>query len=429
MLCCADSVLCVHAIILALTAVFAAVFCAAPEQEATVKPPAAVSEARSAVVSSPALVGPRVLASIDKQDSSPAERPTESTLVQGRRVLNPESSAGLLDFADELDMSGNEGSLWLGPLLGNGGRDVLIYIPAGADPKADFRLVFHFHGTYSEHIEHRAPGLKKRRWVGWNRLQQAIDGADELQAQKPENIALIYPISAGKRMEPEWRGWSNKAYDRMWMQPAGPGFVDDFGTLLVEVKHILRDSLGVHASKLPRRVTVQGHSAGGIALWNIARRDEGQVGEYIFLDAGFHLWADGCYAEILAHQSPARVVLVIRDGGIADPMKGPNAWCVEHPALVNAWPEVADRCADAPKSRPKVPPAGGKMSCATWQKIVEGWPALEPWCAHMANDMRDVEGVFVHRTKVSHGDQLREFFGGLNIPIPKRAATADLSAK
>jgi len=410
-----------------LTAPLVAVSCAAPEQEVVVNPPA-VPEPRSAVVQRPLGAGPSAAASVERpQDSPLAEPPADSAIVGGQQSLSSESSAGLLDFAAELEAVGNEGSLWVGPLAGNGGRDVLIYIPAGADPRADFRLVFHFHGTYSEHIERRALGLKKRRWVGWNRLQQAIDGADELQASAPENVALIYPISAGKRMEPEWKGWSNKAYDRMWMQPTGPGFVDDFGVLRSESEDVLKDRLGVHASKLPERVTVEGHSAGGIALWNIARGNEAGVDEYIFLDAGFHLWADGCYAEVRAHQSRARVVLVIRDGGIADPMAGPNAWCVEHPALAEAWPQVADRCADAPKLRPKVAPAGGKVSCASWQEIAEGWPALEVWCAGMANDMRDVEGVLVHRTKVAHGEQLRQFFGGLH--IPQARATGNSSAK
>ena len=140
----------------------------------------------------------------------------------------------------------------LGQLAGNGGRDVLIYIPPGADDAAAFRLVFHFHGTHSEHVERRAPGVAKEVWVGWDRLTQTLEGAAALQAAVADNVALVYPFSAGKRMEPEWQGWSNKAYDRMWMRPAPPKFTDDFAALHREVTAVLTGELGVHP--LPGRL-------------------------------------------------------------------------------------------------------------------------------------------------------------------------------
>jgi len=364
-------------------------------------------------------------------DADPAERarrgPSGSSRIKaGQRLIGEDAPAGLLDFVGVLREGGDRGSLWLGKLGGNGDREVLIYIPAGADPEGDFRLIYHFHGTYSEHVERRAEGLKKREWVGWDRLQQAIDGATTLQAQDPGNVALIYPFSAGKRMEPEWEGWSNKAYDRMWMQPGPKGFSDSFAQLDAEVTELLTGKLGVHPSRMPEQVTAEGHSAGGIALWNIARHDDGRVADYLFLDAGFHLWADGCFSEILAHKRAegrrSRVVLVIRSGGIADPQTGPNAWCVDHPAFVEAWPEVAERCAASPKDKPNNTPGRGKVRCDEWRSIAEGWPAVEAWCQGMANDMRDVDGVVVHRTKVVHGEQPRAFFGGLGIPEMRPSA-------
>ena len=346
--------------------------------------------------------------------------PASSTVKAGRQLVGKDAPPGLLDFVGDLREAGDQGTLWLGKLSGNGDREVLIYIPAGTDPEGDFRLIYHFHGTYSEHVERRAEGLKKRVWVGWDRLQQTVDGAAALQAQGPHNIALIYPLSAGKRMEPEWEGWSNKAYDRMWMQPGPKGFSDSFAQLDAEVAELLTGKLGVHPSRMPAQVTAEGHSAGGIALWNIARHDDGRVADYLFLDAGFHLWADGCFAEIQAHKRPrdrrSRVVLVIRDGGIADPVAGPNAWCVDHPAFVDAWPTVAETCTADPKAKPKSAPGRGKVRCDEWRSIAEGWPAVEAWCQGMADDMRDVDGVVVHRTKVPHGDQPRAFFGGLGIP-------------
>ena len=258
--------------------------------------------------------------------------------------------------------------------------------------------------------------MPKKRWVGWNRLEQTLGGAVELQATVPENVALVYPLSAGKRMEPEWRGWSNKAYDRMWMRPAPPKFTDDFAALHREVTAVLTGELGVHPSKLPAKVVTEGHSAGGNALWNVARADDGLVSDYIFLDAGFHEWADGCYAAIRERRSGARVVLVIRDEGIADPLVGPNNWCATHPRLADAWPKVQEECEADPKAKPKAEPGEGKIPCADWRRFAEGWPKVAGWCAGMREDMRDVDDVLVHRTKVVHGDQPRHFFGGLRIP-------------
>jgi hypothetical protein len=225
-------------------------------------------------------------------NSAQAPVATNSRLI-AQRIVSGAAQAGVRERVAELPP---EGIVWVGALSGNGGRDVLIFIPPGADDSAQFRVVYHFHGTNSHHVQRPAPGLAKESWVGWDRLTQALEGAQALQAAASENVALVYPFSAGKRMEPTWRGHSNKAYDRMWMLPAPPGFTDDFELLHHEVTALLTEQLGVHPSKLPARVLVEGHSAGGIALWNIARSGARSVSDYLFLDAGFHEWADGCYA-------------------------------------------------------------------------------------------------------------------------------------
>ena len=171
----------------------------------------------------------------------------DSKIAQRKRIVSPKASSGLVAFAEQMPPGG---LAWVGPLAGNGGRDVFVYMPAGARNDRDVRLVFHFHGTYSEHIEAKAPGLEKKRWVGWDRLQQTIEAADELQAKGEHNVALVYPLSAGKRPEPGHTGWFNKAYDRMWMQPAPPEHTDSFDTLHDETTAILREHFGVHASRL-----------------------------------------------------------------------------------------------------------------------------------------------------------------------------------
>lgn len=343
-----------------------------------------------------------------------------SDLATHRRFVGLDVQVGLRELVDELVIQGN---LWVGPLAGNGGRDVLIYIPPGASDAAAFRLIFHFHGTSSQHIQRRAPGIAKESWVGWDRLAQTLDGARALQLAVPDNIALIYPLSAGKRIEPEWQGWSNKIYDRMWMRPAPPNYTDDFSVLHGEAVQILTRNLGVHPSKIPARVLVEGHSAGGIALWNIARSGTELVSDYLFLDAGFYSWADGCHAEIRGHGTNARVVLVIRDGGIADPIRGPDPWCVDMPMLAASWPEVRATCTADPKLRPR----GGGVSCARWRALAEDWPRVAPWCEAMKNDMREIDDVMVLWTKTPHAKQPGTFFGGLQIPALLGTSTASPS--
>ncbi|MEZ4383013.1 MAG: hypothetical protein R3A79_16925 [Nannocystaceae bacterium] len=404
----------------AAACVLAALACGSPPtSEAGVESPAVEPAAPSEAAQIAAADEPGdAAADVAAQAPAPEEgAPPAPPRVDSAFKCPDAPGPGVADGPREFFVSHRDaGCLWLGALAGNGGREVLIFIPAGADPQADFRVVYHFHGTYSEHLEREGPGVPKKRWVGWNRLEQTIGGAAELQATVPENVALVYPLSAGKRMEPEWRGWSNKAYDRMWMRPAPPKFTDDFAALHREVTAALTDDLGVHPSRLPAKVVAEGHSAGGIALWNVARDDDGLVRDYIFLDAGFHEWADGCHAAIRARGSGARVVLVIRDEGIADPLVGPNDWCATHPRLAEAWPKVQAECAADPKAKPKAAPGEGTIPCADWRRFAEGWPEVAEWCAGMAEDMKDVDDVLVRRTKVVHGDQPRHFFGGLRIP-------------
>jgi hypothetical protein len=311
--------------------------------------------------------------------AAPAPTVADSTFPARVAVVDAKASSGMVAFVDTLP----EGARWwLGPLAGNGGRDVLIYLPSGADPKAPVRLVFHFHGTHSEHIEREAPGVPKTKWVGWNRLQQSVEAIDQLQREAGDNVVLVYPLSAGKRREPGKTGWFNKEYDRMWMAPSPPGFTDDFDVLWDETRERLQRDFGVHASKLPERAIAEGHSAGGIALLNIAKTGTEHVQEYLFLDASFQEWADGCFAAVAGVTPRPLVSIVVTINGIADPFGKPDPWCTE---------------------------------LAPGEDTVR-WGS---WCASMKNDMRDVPGVFVHRTKVPHGKQPRHFVGGLELPADR----------
>jgi hypothetical protein len=288
---------------------------------------------------------------------------------------------------------------------------VLIYIPPDPDPKADFRLVYHFHGTHSEHMQRKAPGVPKKKWVGWNRLQQTMAAIDDLQGRGPHNVALVYPFSAGKRREPARAGWNNREYDRMWMRPdPAPGFTDAFADLHAQVRALLVDEFGVHAGHLPARVLAEGHSAGGIALRNIAASGTPLVEEYLFLDASFQDWADGCWAAIQEHKLDARVTIVVTERGIADPFAGRDPWCTR----LAAEAALQAECTEGREH----PPSAPKRSCDELREAARSQPRYEAWCAGLESDMKDTPGVRIHRTRISHGEQPRHFSGGLELPAP-----------
>ena len=330
------------------------------------------------------------------------------------RAIAPTARPGLLAFADALE---SEGALWIGQLAGNGGRDTVLFVPPGVRPEQPFDLVVHFHGTYSENIALPNPGAPKKSWVGWDRLAQTMEAMTELQAKGGHNVALLYPISAGKRMEPSWQGWSNKMYDRMWMTPVSgdPRYNDDFDTMLEQAAEVLERELGVPRARIESQVMAEGHSAGGIALRNVAAAGSTRVREYVFLDASFQDWADGCFAAVRDQSLGALVTLVITDRGMADPFGKRDPWCERLESAARSWPEVQASCADASTRKTGF----GKLTCEEHHQAADDWPAYAAWCQGMKNDMEDEPGVFVFRTKVPHGKQPRHFSGGLELP-PKR---------
>lgn len=271
-------------------------------------------------------------------------------------------------------------AFWVGPLPGNGGRNVVVYLPAGvARVGTEVELVFHFHGTYSEHIQRKAADVPKKKWVGGKRLAQTMDAIDELQSTLPHRIALVYPLSAGKRAPASHRGWWNAAYDSMWMTP-NADTSEGFDQLHSDASTVIIEQFGVKRHRLRATAIAEGHSAGGLALHNIAWSGTSRVSEFLFLDAAFSGWGQGCHDGIVAHHSNAQLTIVVTEGGIADPFKGRTPWCADAKAEDGPW-----------------------------------WSEVEPWCEALGNDMRDIEGVSVHRTKVPHGQHPRKFAGGLGL--------------
>lgn len=372
-----------------------------------------VAEAAPAESVMPAAPEPAIEAAPEPEPEPQPEPAPEiaDSAIEAKFVVDATVQAGLVEFAKQMTQGG---SLWIGKLEGNGGRDVLIYIPADADNSAPFELVYHFHGTHSEHVEQKRDGLDKKQWVGWDRLDQTLAAIIELQQKRAHNVALVYPFSAGKRLEPTHRGWSNAAYDRMWMDPAQPpDFRDDFGKLDAEVRELLIAEFGVHPSKLPADVIAEGHSAGGIALFNIAINGSPKVREYIFLDASFQSWADGCYKAVKQHGAKAKLTLVVTEKGIADPFAGRTPWCVDLEADAALWTEQRSACA----GKPEQPVPGSDWTCAELELREQEWREdYREWCIAMKDDMRSVPEVTLIRTKITHGKQPRHFVGGLELP-------------
>ncbi len=357
------------------------------------------------------------------REGAAAEDPGSSVPLRARKI-STSTRPGLVEFADALE---SEGALWIGQLPGNGGRDVAIFVPPGTDPHGDFRLVVHFHGTYSENVAREQSGVPKKAWVGWNRIQQTIDAMTELQARGDVNVALVYPISAGKRMEPEWKGWSNKMYDRMWMTtvPGDARYTDDFEQLLADATEVLSTQLGVARARIRPQVLAEGHSAGGIALRNVAAAGTTRVEEYVFLDASFQDWADGCFDAVRSQRAAALVTLVITDGGIADPFGNRDPWCTELESASRGWPGYAEAC----EGHPQRHPAGASKTCEQLERAASAWPDYAAWCEGLKNDMEDEPGVFVFRTKVPHGKQPRHFGGGLGLPATRMPSSHEPSPK
>ena len=117
---------------------------------------------------------------VNPEPEAPAVTPEpapRADVPERARVVASSARPGLLAFADAFE---SEGSLWVGQLAGNGGRDVVIFVPPGIRPEASFDLVVHFHGTYSENIAEPTNGVPKKEWVGWDRLLQTIEAVTEL---------------------------------------------------------------------------------------------------------------------------------------------------------------------------------------------------------------------------------------------------------
>lgn len=348
----------------------------------------------------------------EEPEATPEPQPEPEPPEPSNKFIEPDASSGLKNFVAQMP---EPDLAWVGPMKGNGNRDVLVYVPSNADPNTDYQLIYHFHGTHGQRIKKKRDGMPKKKWVGWERLGQTIEATDQLAKERDHNVVLVYPISAGKRLEPGYEGPNNKFYDRMWMVSKGKKATDDFTTLHGEVLDVLNEHLQLATVQLGRPAIAEGHSAGGIALRAVAQTGTDVVGEYLFLDASFESWADGCHTALKKRGKKALVTMVVTENGIADPFGKHDPWCVEFEQGHGAWPQFEAACTEDPTTKPEE----AKLNCERMQEGFGKWPDLEAWCGDYPNDMKNSRGVYLHRTKVFHGNQPRHFVGGLELPADR----------
>ncbi len=179
-------------------------------------------------------------------------------------------------------------------LSGNGGRQVVIYVPQGFDSSKPVEIDYHFHGMRGNWVDVPFPKLAGtgpyyhagRIGAGSNRITQALAAA-----QKHRNMVLVYPLSAGQRGAIGSLPYKN-GYDGEWMKK-GNG-TDNMANLHIETLVELKRMLGSDLNSAS--VTLSGHSAGGLALSN-AVASGFKADKIKFLDASYSGWASNAYAK------------------------------------------------------------------------------------------------------------------------------------
>lgn len=202
--------------------------------------------------------------------------------VQPAKIIlsDPTVTSGLQEMAEKAP-----GRSWLGKMKGNGNRDTLVYLPSGFKENEDFELIYHFHGTHSEAVAEEK--------IGMDRLEQVLSVSEEAD-NLGKNMALVYPLSAGRRGRPGSSADINR-YDGEWMK-AGNSTNDDMKVFHQEVLTILKDQFGLHNSA--SKVTAKGHSAGGVPLMWL-QKSGFPFDRMDFLDASYGKWASKYYNEAI----------------------------------------------------------------------------------------------------------------------------------
>lgn len=154
-------------------------------------------------------------------------------------------------------------------LQGNiGDSPTAIAMVSNLDLNRPVEIIYHFHGKNSQD-----PSSTDR----FDETLSALESSGR-------NAILVYPINRNQ-----------EEYDRGWMN--GEGDNGDFDNMHASVLDYF-DTNGMHLSNFT--VTVEGHSAGGQPLRNIARSGSTVADRIVYLDASYGgndetNWARACY--------------------------------------------------------------------------------------------------------------------------------------
>ncbi len=220
--------------------------------------------------------------------AAPEAPKAQAPEVKKGLVETPE--ANIMKVADKF-----EGSKFVQRMPGNGGRQVLVYVPKGFDPSKPAEIAYHFHGTHSHLVDIPRPPLVgagpvyKRKTgtigAGSNRMNQALSSIQEQVASGKRNVILVYPLSAGRRGRVGGPAYL-QGYDDAWMKK-GNDTNDDMAALHNDTLKAVKEKLGVTVNN--PAVTVSGHSAGGTAIRNILNSGF-KPDKVKFLDATYGSW-------------------------------------------------------------------------------------------------------------------------------------------
>jgi len=152
-----------------------------------------------------------------------------------------------------------------GSFEGLGGRDASLVLHEDFDPNQPYEIIYHFHGTHGQD-----PSVNDR----FGRTMSSFESNTDAQT------VIVYGLSSDERSHESERF----EYDHEWPE--------DMGLYHREVLNVMNAQFG--ATRACSHVTLEGHSAGGIALKNVVEQGF-QADRLVFLDSTYGSWAEEAY--------------------------------------------------------------------------------------------------------------------------------------
>lgn len=155
---------------------------------------------------------------------------------------------------------------YVGSFEGLGGRAASVVTHADFNPNQPYRIVYHYHGTHGQD-----PGYNDR----FQRTMETFRDTTDSQT------AIVYGLSSEERS----RESDQFQYDHEWPE--------DANLYHQEVLSVLETNFGADPSNC-NHITVEGHSAGGLALRNCAEQGFA-ANRYLSLDGSYGDWIEDAY--------------------------------------------------------------------------------------------------------------------------------------